>query len=269
MHAAHGCSDQPVAFFSVHVVVSARQLTAAQAGPKSQHALSQVKREKPAPSAAMSPGTQSDCGYVTQFGSVDGDTDGEALRDSVREPDIDDDDERVWLADPVVERVKDGVTVADAGNEELSVADLDTDGDKDGERAFDAKTEVLRVTDGAIDTLRDSVALLDFETTAVRLVLAEELNERDGDTDGTGTHWQQALVVTRQLSSLSAPLAKEPGESTSTQAPAPVGSAGPAAGVPHKLPLLARKYAVERPDAHDQFAVRRLAVGAAADKPSQ
>ena len=82
-------------------------------------------------------------------------------------------------------------------------------------------------------------------------------------------HMQQALVVTRQLSSLSAPLAKEPGESTSTQAPAPVGSAGPAAGVPHKLPLLARKYAVERPDAHDQFAVRRLAVGAAADKPSQ
>ena len=164
MHAAHGCSDQPVAFFSVHVVVSARQLTAAQAGPKSQHALSQVKREKPAPSAAMSPGTQSDCGYVTQFGSVDGDTDGEALRDSVCEPDIDDDDERVWLADPVVEHVTERGTLAEAVKEPLSVDE--------------------RVSEPVLEAARLGLAV----ELAGRLKLAETLGVVDGVRLALGSH---------------------------------------------------------------------------------
>jgi hypothetical protein len=45
-----------------------------------------------------------------------------------------------------------------------------------------------------------------------------------------------------------------------------VGAGSPAAGVPHRLALFAKKYAVDTPDAHVQlFANARLVVGPAPD----
>ena len=125
------------------------------------------------------------------------------------------------------------------------------------------------------DIERDKVTLLDSDRLALNDALSVRLTDTDDDAVALGVkladprHMQHALVVTRQLSSISAPLTNEPGESTPTQAPAPVGSACPADGVPHRLSLLARKYDVERPDAHDQLDDKRDAVGAAADNPVQ
>ena len=111
----------------------------------------------------------------------------------------------------------------------------------DADARFDELMLIVRDTDRDKVQLRDADEVGDRVVALVRVELLLTLGEIVADRDGLGIHWQHALSVVRQLSSLSAPLAKKPGVSTSTQAPAPVGSGSPwpAAGVPHSEALFA------------------------------
>ena len=71
------------------------------------------------------------------------------------------------------------------------------------------------------------------------LGLAMLLGVTDGDTLALASHWQQAFWLTLQSTSATAPLAKAPGARTLIHAPAPVGAACPAVGVPHQLSFVA------------------------------
>ena len=113
----------------------------------------------------------------------------------------------------------------------------------DGGCEFVAVSDAEIVFEAVLDLVADCEAVLLDEP--VTLNDSERLNVDDGLADrlgvrlGVGRQAQQASIVTRQLSSLSAPLAKKLGVSTSAQAPAPEGAGWPAAGVPHSVALLA------------------------------
>ena len=156
--------------------------------------------------------------------------------------------------------------LVDANTDLLPERDPANDAESDSDAGFDGLVLPLRVIerDELID--RDVEALCEADTERERVIELLTLGVRVADRDGDGRHWQHALKVVRQLSSLSAPVAKSLGDSTSRHVPAPVGAGWPTNGVPHRLALFAKKYAVDTPDAHVQlFAAARLVVGPAAD----
>jgi len=109
--------------------------------------------------------------------------------------------------------------------------------------------DALPVADGDSDAETDDDFVNEPDTDADRLGLGVELAGMlalcvtlavvDGDTDALGSHWQHACLAAPQSSSATAPDTNEPGERTHMHAPAPVGAAGPAAGVPHQLAFVA------------------------------
>ena len=221
---------------------------------------------KPGPRLATSPPLHSEPGYATQFGSVDGETDGEADRVCVREIVTEAENDRVSLALFEIEREMLNEALVDANTDALPERDPANDAESDSDAGFDGLVLSLRVIerDELID--RDVEALCEADTELERVPELLTLGVRVADRDGDGRHWQHALKVVRQLSSLSAPVAKSPGDSTPRHVPAPVGAGWPTDGVPHRLALFAKKYAVDTPDAHVQlFTAARLVVGPAAD----
>ena len=160
---------------------------------------------KPGPRLATSPPLHSEPGYATQFGSVDGETDGEADRVSVREP--------VQLSVPLRD------------SDVLPVIDRDLDAETEDDRVVEPNKEEERLGLGvALDGML-----------ALRVTLAVV----DGDTEALASHWQHVCLDAPQLSSATAPLTNALGARTPMQAPAPVGAAWPAAGVPHQLAFVA------------------------------
>ena len=176
---------------------------------------------------------------------TDFDSDRDDVRDKLSERDPVDDGETERLADleHVTDLLGDAVTVSVAEFESVCEGDADTErpdvGDVEtvdgGVALTEAELEKERVRDGSREPER--LAVVDAER--LRLELGVRLGDRLGVRLGVGRQAQQASIVTRQLSSLSAPLAKKLGVSTSAQAPAPEGAGWPAAGVPHSVALLA------------------------------
>ena len=126
------------------------------------------------------------------------------------------------LRDTLLERVSDKVTdrVRDAvGNDTVTLADS--------------------VGDLENDNVRDAERLKLCVVLGVTLEVAVSAADTDGDTLALASHWQQAFWLTLQSTSATAPLAKAPGARTLIHAPAPVGAACPAVGVPHQLSFVA------------------------------
>ena len=103
----------------------------------------------------------------------------------------------------------------------------------------DTLTEAVREADSDSDKVRDGERLKLNDVLAVKLGLAVLLAVVDGDTEALASHWQHACLDAPQLSSATAPLTNALGARTPMQAPAPVGAAWPAAGVPHQLAFVA------------------------------
>jgi hypothetical protein len=185
---------------------------------------------------------------------------------------------------------KDSVTLRETDTEREEDADTDSDGVGDAstlpeallERVPDKDTDRVREAVGTVTvTLQDRVGETDCDKVkdaerlklrvvlGARLGLAVVLADVEGDALALASHWQQACRLTPQSSSATAPLTKAPGERTLRQVPAPVGCACPAAGVPHQLAFVSKKYAADRPEDHAQFAVARLADASDATPPSQ
>ena len=204
----------------------------------------------------------------------------ETEREIVRDADVDADSERDVDNDRDSDLLSDREAVDDAVSDEVTererVDDGDCDADSDKERPAEGETDALAAGEKLADEEtvrerepegeREAEADREPDNEALRLRLDDTLGEGLGVIDGDGRHWQQAFAVARQLSSLSAPVAKSPGDSTPRHVPAPVGAGWPTDGVPHRLALFAKKYAVDTPDAHVQlFTAARLVVGPAAD----
>lgn len=170
------------------------------------------------------------------------------------------------LREPVVDAVNEVDADIDRDVDARTVADRVTDRDRDAEMlperdrvldtdglrepvGTDALTEAVREAERVFDEIRDGERLSDKvrdgerlklnDRLAVKLGLRVTLAVVDGDTEALASHWQHACLDAPQLSSATAPLTNALGVRTPMQAPAPVGAAWPAAGVPHQLAFVA------------------------------
>ena len=116
----------------------------------------------------------------------------------------------------------------------LRVALRDSDALRVVDRVVDAENDPERVTEPNKKERLGLRVELDG-LLALRVTLAVV----DGDTEALASHWQHACLDAPQLSSATAPLTNALGVRTPMQAPAPVGAAWPAAGVPHQLAFVA------------------------------
>ena len=111
-------------------------------------------------------------------------------------------------------------------------------GEGDGEALAEALRLALREGESDADGEREAEPAVETDRVVERVPLGVMLGDTLAVAVADASHWQQAELSVAQFSSFSAPLVYVSGDSTSTQAPAPVGASPPVA-LPHRAALLA------------------------------
>lgn len=247
VHEAHGESVHAAAALSQQLP-SKCQRTAAQLALL-KHARRHVYSVKPTPRAAMSLPAQLVCGYVIQSSSAMGETEADTVGELLLLADTDDEAATEAVADAEMEVTM----VAERESVALSVGERESEGVRDVEESWLREMLEEREADAVAEPAREEDRVAEAEALAVEL----------GDSDGLGSHWQHARCSCAQGASLSAPRAYALALlATAMHAPAPRGSTGPVAGVPHSVAFVALKNAVERPLAQRQADAREVVLTA-------